>query len=120
MAIDQKLSVLQQFTADTGLLRKAVDRATSGLYAEFPNDSDRIKTQLQQQIGSAPDGRPMSEQIQEKADANVVPSATMPWFASRQASAPRSAVTALSASSALPNVAYSAHGISSEPARTIM
>jgi VWFA-related protein len=70
MAIDQRLSVLQQFTADTGLLRKAVDRATSGLYAEFPNDSERIKTQLQQQIGAPPDGRSTSDQIQEKADAN--------------------------------------------------
>jgi VWFA-related protein len=70
MAIDQKLSVLQQFTADTALLRKAADRATSGLYAEFPNDSERIKTQLQQQIGTPPDGRSTADQIQEKADAS--------------------------------------------------
>lgn len=70
MAIDQKLSVLQQFTADTQLLRKAVDRATSGLYAEFPADSDRIKEQLTKQIGAAPDGRTTAEHIQDLADAN--------------------------------------------------
>jgi VWFA-related protein len=70
MAIDQKLSVLQQFTADTQLLRKAVDRATSGLYAEFPADSDRIKEQLTKQLGEAPDGRPISAQIQDKIDGN--------------------------------------------------
>lgn len=70
MTIDQKLSVLQQFTAETQLLRKAVDRATSGLYTEFPADSDRIKQQLQQQLATAPDGRSASEQIQARIDAN--------------------------------------------------
>jgi VWFA-related protein len=70
MTIDQRLSVLQQFTADTQLLRKAADRATSGLYTEFPADSERIKQQLQQQLGTTPDGRSISEQAQDKIDSN--------------------------------------------------
>src|SRR3954451_12687553 len=48
MTIDQRLSVLQQFTAETQLLRKGDDRATTGLYTEFADDSVQIKQQLAQ------------------------------------------------------------------------
>src|SRR5437763_641776 len=70
MTIDQRLSVLQQFTADPQLLRKAADRATSGLYTEFAADSERIKQQLAQQVAAAPDGRTTGQQIQDQMDAN--------------------------------------------------
>src|SRR3954470_11521199 len=70
MTIDPRLSVLQQFTADTQLLRKAADRATSGLYTEFAADSERIKQQLAQQVAAPPDGRTTAQQIQEQMDAN--------------------------------------------------
>lgn len=70
MTIDQQLSVLQQFTADTQLLRKAVDRATSGSYTEFASDSDRIKQQLTQQLAAPPDGRSPTERINDQIAAN--------------------------------------------------
>jgi VWFA-related protein len=46
VAITTKLNVLQPFTTDKELLRKAIDKATSGKYLGFPNDSDRIKADL--------------------------------------------------------------------------
>ncbi len=47
--IDQRLSILQQFTNDKELLKHAVDRATSGAYSSFPSLSDKIKEVLEAQ-----------------------------------------------------------------------
>ena len=48
-SIDQRLSILQQFTNDKALLKHAVERATSGAYSSFPSLSDEIKKTLEQQ-----------------------------------------------------------------------
>lgn len=50
-ALDQKLEALQAFTNDRELLRKAVERATSGSYSEFGADSDAIRQHLEQAVG---------------------------------------------------------------------
>ncbi len=45
--IDQRLQVLQQFTADRGALERAVARALSGSYSQFASESAAIQTQLE-------------------------------------------------------------------------
>jgi VWFA-related protein len=63
MTIDQRLSVLQQFTGDHDALIKAVEKATSGAYTEFGADSDRITEQLTKMLGQPPDGLTVNEKI---------------------------------------------------------
>src|SRR5438552_8007048 len=46
--IDQRLYVLQQFTNDRELLRRAIDTATTRQYTEFANQSAAIRKQLEQ------------------------------------------------------------------------
>ena len=48
VAITSKLNVLQPFTTNKELLRKAVEKATSGKSLSFPLESDRIKAELKQ------------------------------------------------------------------------
>jgi hypothetical protein len=43
LVLGDSLEALQPFTNDIGLLRKAVERATSGAYAEFISDSAHIE-----------------------------------------------------------------------------
>ena len=56
-SLDQKLEVLQQFTNDRELLRKAVDHATSGNYTQFGADSAQIEQHLEQEIGPNTSGQ---------------------------------------------------------------
>lgn len=46
--IDQRLYVLQHFTNDRVMLRKAIERATTQQYTEFAAQSDAIRKQLEQ------------------------------------------------------------------------
>lgn len=45
--IDQRLSVLQQYTSDKELIQKAIQKATSGTYSLYADESDRIAKELQ-------------------------------------------------------------------------
>src|SRR6266700_7307762 len=51
MTIDHKLEVLQPFTNDPALLRKAIDRATRSENTDFSKDTELVRTQLQQMLG---------------------------------------------------------------------
>lgn len=58
--IDHRLHVLQQFTNQVDLLRKAVDQATSGAYTQFASQSQAIERELAETAG-----------LQEAAEAGV-------------------------------------------------
>lgn len=51
MAIDHKLEVLQPFTNDPDLLRKAIDRATHSGTTDFSKDTETVQKQLEQIVG---------------------------------------------------------------------
>lgn len=51
LAIDTQLYVLQEFTNDRDALRKAIDKVTSGQYAAYAEDSNRIKGELRAKMG---------------------------------------------------------------------
>ncbi|WP_321476424.1 VWA domain-containing protein [uncultured Paludibaculum sp.] len=53
VAIDSQLFVLQEFTTDKAALKKAIEKATSGQYATYAEDSERIKKSLRAAAGSA-------------------------------------------------------------------
>ena len=69
LVLGDSLQAIQSFTNDIGLLRKAVDRATSGAYTEFVSDSSRIQQEMQQQLGPATAGESVGEQAQGMSDA---------------------------------------------------
>jgi VWFA-related protein len=46
-SMDTRLNVLQQFTADKELIRKAVERASTGAYSQFAQDSSKVLNQIQ-------------------------------------------------------------------------
>ncbi|HXJ96424.1 MAG TPA: VWA domain-containing protein [Terriglobia bacterium] len=51
MAIDHKLEVLQPFTNDPALLKKAIQRATGSQNADFSKDTEIARAQLQEMLG---------------------------------------------------------------------
>ena len=62
--LDQKLEALQPFTNDRELLRKAVERATSGNYTQFGSDSEQIQRGLEALTGPNQAGKQsLEEQI---------------------------------------------------------
>lgn len=69
LVLGDSLQAIQSFTNDIGLLRKAVERATSGAYTEFISDSARIQQEMQQQLGPATAGESVGEQVQAMSDA---------------------------------------------------
>ncbi len=46
-SMDTRLNVLQQFTADKALIRQAVERAATGAYSQFAQDSSKVLNQIQ-------------------------------------------------------------------------
>lgn len=46
--LDARLNAIQPFTADAGLIEKAVERASTGLYSQYSADSEKILTQLEE------------------------------------------------------------------------
>src|SRR5258705_12929778 len=50
--IDQKLHVVQQFTNDRDLLRKAIERASTTQYTQFAAQSDAIRKQLEAAVSA--------------------------------------------------------------------
>jgi VWFA-related protein len=69
LVLGDSLQALQPFTNDIGLLRKAVEHATGGAYAEFISDSARIEQEMKQQLGPATAGESVGEQVQAGSDA---------------------------------------------------
>ena len=51
MTIDHKLEVLQPFTNDPALLRKAMDRATGSQNTDFSKDTELVRSHLEQMLG---------------------------------------------------------------------
>src|SRR6266699_2805215 len=56
MTIDRKLEVLQSFTNDPVLLRKAIDRATRSENTDFSSDTAMVQKQLEQMVGPDTNG----------------------------------------------------------------
>jgi VWFA-related protein len=57
MAIDHQLEVLQPYTNDPDLLRKAIDRATKLQVRDFGADTERVRKELEQAVASPPSGQ---------------------------------------------------------------
>jgi len=57
MAIDYKLEVLQPYTNDPDLLRKAIDRVMKLQVTDFAADTERVRQELEQVVGSNPVGQ---------------------------------------------------------------
>src|SRR5438552_3774381 len=56
MTIDHKLEVLQSFTNDPALLRKAIDHATRSENTDFSSDTAMVQKQLEQMVGPDTNG----------------------------------------------------------------
>jgi VWFA-related protein len=63
LVLFENLEALQPFTNSRDLIRRAVERATSGSYAEFKSDSAQIQQQLQQLLGPSTGGDSQGEQL---------------------------------------------------------
>ena len=63
MTIDHKLEVLQPYTNDLDLLRKAIDRVTRTEVKDYSGDTAAVEKQLQAQLGPNTSGA-LSEQAQ--------------------------------------------------------
>jgi VWFA-related protein len=61
-SLDQRLSVLQQFTDDYERLKQAVDRATGAAASQFPAQSEAIKRELENLLRSTPASSSASNQ----------------------------------------------------------
>ena len=73
MTIDHKLEVLQPFTNDPDLLRKAIDRATRSGTTDFSKDTETVQRQLQEIVGPNSTG---AQSVQEQV--NNMPGGTNP------------------------------------------
>jgi len=72
MTIDRKLEVLQSFTNDPALLRKAIDRATRSENTDFSSDTAMVQKQLEQMVGPDASG---AQSIQGQIDNQNAPNA---------------------------------------------
>jgi VWFA-related protein len=63
LVLGENLEALQAFTNNRDLIRKAIERATSGKYDEFKSDSAQIQAQMQQLMGPNSGGDSMGEQL---------------------------------------------------------
>ncbi len=63
LVLDENLEAIQPFTSDRGLIRVAIERATSGKYTEFKSDSQQIQAQLKQLMGPSSGGDSLGEQL---------------------------------------------------------
>jgi VWFA-related protein len=74
MTIDHKIEVLQQFTNDPALLRKAIDRATGSESTDFSSDTERVQKDLEQMLGPS-SGQSPEQQIASAQAAQSSPPA---------------------------------------------
>jgi VWFA-related protein len=79
LTIDQKLHVIQPFTADHSVLLKSVDRSSMWSFMQYSNNSNEVKAELKQILsqgepqlqstsGSASGGGPSASQIQSSVN----------------------------------------------------
>ncbi len=71
LAIDHKLEVLQPYTNDSHLLRKAIERATESQVTDFSADTERVRHELERAAGANVAG----QAVQAPANASGTPSA---------------------------------------------
>jgi VWFA-related protein len=74
MTIDHKIEVLQSFTNDPELLRKAIDRATGSESTDFSSDTERVQKDLEQMLGPS-SGQSPEQQIASAQQAQSSPPA---------------------------------------------
>ena len=70
MFIDHKLEVLQRFTNDPDLLRKAIERATRSQNIDFSKDTEVVRKQLEQMLGPSMGAQSTEEQIDNMRRSN--------------------------------------------------
>lgn len=70
--IDYKIEVLQAFTNDTALIRKAIDRATRSNVSDFSKDTETVRRQLEEMLGPNTTG----EQTMQQQINNMAPTVT--------------------------------------------
>ena len=73
MTIDHKLEVLQPFTNDLELLKKAINRATGSQNADFSKDTETVQRQLEDILGPSTNGEltPEGQIANANAAANL-------------------------------------------------
>jgi len=71
MTIDHKLEVLQAFTNDRDLLRKAIDRATRSENTDFSADTAQVRKQLEQMLGPNTSGAQSAQGQIDNANATL-------------------------------------------------
>lgn len=85
MTIDHQLEVLQPYTNDPDLLRKAIERATKLQVTDFAADTERVRQELEHVVGSNPQSAPARTNPasapgtapNQSADADALPKAVM-------------------------------------------
>jgi VWFA-related protein len=65
MTIDHKLEVLQAFTNDRNLLRQGIERANRSQNTDFSSDTEVVRKQLEQMLGSPNGGHTAQQQIDD-------------------------------------------------------
>jgi len=71
MAIDHKLEVLQPYTNDLALLRKAIDRVTRSEVKDYSGDSAVVEKQLQEMLGPNTSGALTQQAQVDNAQATL-------------------------------------------------
>jgi VWFA-related protein len=71
MTIDHRIEVIQSFTNDPALIRKAIDHATGGESTDFTSDTARVQKELEQMLGPS-QGQSPDQQIASSQAANSV------------------------------------------------
>ncbi len=69
LTIDRALEAIQPFTNDRDLLKKAVERSTSGAL-NFASDTARIRTQLQEMLGPNQAGQGLADQTDSMSNGS--------------------------------------------------
>src|SRR5947209_4271309 len=70
-AIDHKLEIIQAFTNDRNLLKKAIDRATHGENTDFSQDTATVQRQLEQMLGPNTNGAQSAQEQIDQTNSTV-------------------------------------------------
>src|SRR5260370_32032566 len=76
MTIDRKLEVIQSFTNDPALLRKAIDRANRSENTDFSADTAMVQKQLEQMVGPDTNGAQSTQGKIDNQNATISDQAT--------------------------------------------
>src|SRR5882762_1821354 len=75
MTIDHKLEVIQAFTNDRALLKKAIDRATHGENTDYSQDTATTQRQLEDMLGPNTNGAASPQAQVDNANSTVTSAA---------------------------------------------